>query len=215
MKNSLPILPNLIRKKGFTLIELLIVSVILVIIMGSIAIIFFQATKSWTTTEAKLQIYQNARESLNRMSREIACVFQPSDANKQLQLTSDTYDSYDKDELIFTATLNVAPGSGEYDLTHLGYRLKTDVTPPQLQRYKRDYDGTYDGSQAKLDIYWKEMAVNIISLSIEAHDGAAWQPTWSSSNLPKAIRVTIKVQDKQARFDPKEFKIEIYLPASQ
>ena len=230
MKILLPIWRILRRKRGFTIIELLVASVILVILMGSITAVFLAANRSWTQTEARLQIYQNAREALDRMSRELATAFPSSivgpldDSSNHIPLRLDdsTYDSgnHDDDQLTFVAAYNVNPGSGEYDLAHLGYRL---TLVPKLERYKKnfgsdDYLGNpYDGSTLANEPAqtWKEMTVHIISLNFRCYDGSDWNNSWTSAVLPKAIEITIKAQDKQQRYAPKTFQDKIYLPTSQ
>ena len=235
MKILLPMWLTLRRKRGFTIIELLVASVILVILFGSITAVFLAANRSWTQTEARLQIYQNARNVLNQMSREIATAFPSSDSNKQLVLTNSTYTvdatTYDDDQLTFAAAYNFNPGSvsiyKEYDLTHLGYRLNT--TGPKLERYKKDFgskafdDTIYDGSTLANEPAqtWKEMALYVISLNFEWYNPSLSPPGFDDTNdynnttLPSAVRITIKVQDKQERYEPKTFQNVVYLSASQ
>jgi prepilin-type N-terminal cleavage/methylation domain-containing protein len=207
--------PTLHHKKGFTIVELLVAAVILVILIGSITAVFLAANRSWTQSEARLQIYQNARNSLNRMSKEIASSFASSSVNFELTDSDYSGGSYDNDQLTFVAAYNFEPDSGEYDLTHLGYRLDTtDSDNPVLQRYKKDFSSSYDGSPLDSNC-WKEMALYIISLNFRCHDGSDWKNSWSSSSLPEAVEITIQVQDKQERYDPKEFKSTVYISASQ
>ena len=147
------------------------------------------------------------------MSRELATTFPSSDSNKYLVLTDSTYSggTYDDDQLIFAAAYNFNPDSGEYDLTHLGYRLNTDdLNDIKLQRYKKDFSASYDGSSLDSNA-WKEMALYVISLNFRCYDGSNWQDSWSSTNLPKAVEITIKVQDKQKRYSPKTFQNAVYI----
>lgn len=174
---------------------------------GSITAVFLAANRSWTQSEARLQIYQNARGALDRMSRELTCAFQPSDPAMQ-KFDWDT--APDPDELHFTATYNFSPESGEYDLCHLGYRR--DNSNNEIERYKEDY-GNPGGS-------WMPMAEHITSLSFEYYDGpsSSWVLTWDDTAkdyLPKAVKITIQAQDKQQRYSPKTFQNVVYLPASQ
>ncbi|MCK4519400.1 MAG: prepilin-type N-terminal cleavage/methylation domain-containing protein, partial [Candidatus Omnitrophica bacterium] len=110
-------MPN---KKGFTLIEVLIASVILVIVMGSMTMVFIEANRAWTQTEAKLQVYQNAREALSRMTRELTCAYKSSSAASTLQKFKW---NGGLEQLSFTAAFNINYSTNEYDLTKLGYWL--------------------------------------------------------------------------------------------
>jgi len=204
-------------------IEVLVAAVIFVILAASITTVFLGANRSWIQTEARLQIYQNAQEALDRMSKELTTVFPsttvgPLDDSSNhipLKLDDSTYDggSYDDDQLTFVAAYNVSPDSGEYDLTHLGYRLDTtDTNNPKLQRYKKDFSASYNGSTLDSGC-WKEMAEYIISLNFRCYDGANWQDNWSSATLPKAVEITVMLQDKQRKYNPQTFQNIIHLPA--
>jgi len=191
------------KKEGITLIELLIAGVILVILFSSITAIFIGTNKSWVQNEARIQIYQNAREALDRMSREISCAFQPSSGSmQQLELTDDA-DGHGNDRLEFTAAINEPNGTGEYDLCKIGYQL--DSANSILERYELDYGGSETGY-----IPWVE---HITSLQFLAFDTAGSQhASWSGSNLPKAIEIQIQAQDSQQRYEtPMEFKTKVYL----
>jgi len=226
MKILLLIWQSLRRRKGFTIIELLVASTILVILFSSITAVFLAANRAWTQSEARAQIHQNAREALSQMSREIATAFPsstvgPLDGGSHIPLKLDnlsyTVDStsFDKDQLTLVAAYNFAPVSGEYDLTHLGYRLNTaDLDDIKLQRYKKDFCSTYDGSTLDSNA-WKEMALYIISLNFRCHDSSSWNDIWTSPALPEAVEITIQVQDKQKRYEPMTFQNVVYLSTSQ
>lgn len=204
MRRLLHILPS---KKGFTLIEVLIASVILVIVMGSMTMVFIEANRAWIQTEAKLQVYQNAREALNRMTRELACAYQSSSAASGLQKFK--WDDSQK-KLAFTAAFNITYGTNEYDLTKLGYWL--DGTT--LKRYKKDYGGGASGT-------WSPIAENITTLTFRYYDHKlaipAWVTLWDPAAtppkdyLPKAVEITIIAQDKQGRLT-KTFVDTVYIP---
>jgi len=220
-------------------VELLIASVILVILFSSITVIFMGTNRSWVQGEARLQIYQNAREALNQMSRELSSAFSsttvgPLDGSNHIPLRLDSYTytidgiTYDKDQLTFVAAYNFNPNPGEYDLTHLGYRLDTtDTNNPKLQKYKKNFSASYDGSTLDSGC-WKEMAEYIISLNFRCYytgtpakactvvDSDNWYKSWCEDCLPEAVEVTVKLQDKQKRYEtPMEFKNVVYLSASQ
>jgi prepilin-type N-terminal cleavage/methylation domain-containing protein len=229
-KNTFSIL-SLHGRKGFTIIELLVAGVILTILIGGVTAIFLAANRSWRQTEARLEIYQNARDALGQISRELTTAFPSTTVGPlnggnhiPLKLDNETYAkdgiTYDKDQLTFVAAYN-----GEYDLTHLGYRLNTsDLDDIKLQRYKKnfgsdDYQGDpYDGStlEDEPEQTWKEMALYVISLNFRCYNDSTsnWQNDWNETTLPKAVEITIKVQDKQKRYEPMEFRNIVYIPTS-
>lgn len=205
MRHLLPISPS--KRKAFTLIEVLVASVILVIIVGSMTIIFLQANKSWSETEARLQVYQNSREALNAMSRDIACAYQSSSTVAKF--------NYDGTTLYFTAAVNTNYGTNEYDLSIVGYRESTTLTNT-LEKYKEDYDGTQGNPWSAVAGNWNPLAESITTLDFQfSHPGVssgAWQNTWAESYLPQAVKITIDAEDKQARFS-KTFETIVYIPA--
>jgi len=209
VRRLLPISPS--KRKAFTLIEVLVASVILVIIVGSMTIIFLQANKAWSETEARLQVYQNSREALNAMSRDIACAYQSTSTLAKLD--------YDGTTLYFTAAVNSNYDTNEYDLSIVGYRESTTLTNT-LEKYKEDYDGSQLDPWVVDPNCWNPLAENITALSFEFydHEGSppGWFSTWDSSvggndYLPQAIKITIDAEDKQARFS-KTFETTVYIP---
>ncbi|MCK5306633.1 MAG: prepilin-type N-terminal cleavage/methylation domain-containing protein [Candidatus Omnitrophica bacterium] len=206
MRHLLRILPK--NKKGFTLIEVLIASVILVIVMGSMTLVFIEANRAWTQSEAKLQVYQNAREALSRMTRELACAYQSSSSTTLEKFNWD--DSQKK--LAFTAAFNVVYDTDEYDLTKLGYWL--DTTTMTLKRYKKDYGGGGGGT-------WNPIAENIKTLAFKYYDHkldiwvSVWDPAGATPRdyLPRAVEITITAEDKQGRFT-RTFVDTVYIPMS-
>lgn len=60
------------RVAGFTLIELLVAIGLMIILMGAVAIIFFQSTDLFKTSEARMQIANNARTALDMLARDLA-----------------------------------------------------------------------------------------------------------------------------------------------
>jgi len=206
VRRLLPISPS--KRKAFTLIEVLVASVILVIIVGSMTIIFLQANKAWSETEARLQVYQNSREALNAMSRDIACAYQSTSTLAKL--------NYDGTTLYFTAAVNSNYDTNEYDLSIVGYRI--DTTTNTVEKYKEDYDGTQTAGWTATAGNWNPLAENITGLTFEFYDHTliipAWVNTWASGTkdyLPQAIKITIDAEDKQARFS-KTFETTVYIP---
>ena len=205
MRHLLLISPS--RRKAFTLIEILVASVILVIIVGSMTIIFLQANRSWSETEARLQVYQNTREVLNTASRDIACAYQSGNTLAKF--------NYDGTNLYFTAAVNTNYDTNEYDLSIIGYRI--DTATNTVEKYKEDYDGSQDDPWLSDSDCWNPLAENITALDFEFYDPTVpgWLASgsnWSSDYLPQVVKILITAEDKQARFS-KSFETMVYIPA--
>jgi prepilin-type N-terminal cleavage/methylation domain-containing protein len=212
VRRLLPISPS--KKRAFTLIEILVASVILVIIVGSMTIIFFQANRSWTDTEARLQVYQNSREVLNSISRDLACAYQSSSTLAKMDYNS----SAANPKLLFTAAVNTNYGTNEYDLSIVGYMMSSSSTNT-VDKYKEDYDGTQSSPWSDSSGNWNPLAENITALDFEFYDHEAatpaWITDWDSSTkdyLPQAVKISLTAEDKQQRFS-KTFETTVYIPA--
>lgn len=71
-----------LRPRAFTLIELLVAIGLMVLLMGSVSMIFFGSSEVFQTERARIQIASNARTSLDMLSRDLAgCL--PIDSRSQ------------------------------------------------------------------------------------------------------------------------------------
>ena len=59
------------RFYGFTLVELLISLSLMIIVVGSLVIIFNAVTKMMATTENTMFVFQNARAGLNNLAKDL------------------------------------------------------------------------------------------------------------------------------------------------
>src|SRR5262249_38304026 len=62
---------RLSRDRGFSLIELMMVLVVFLVVMGSIFRLMSNATARSSTEQAKLDMFQEAREFMDQMSRDL------------------------------------------------------------------------------------------------------------------------------------------------
>lgn len=69
-------------RAAFTLIELLVAIGLMIILMGAVALIFFQSTDLFKTSEARMQIANNARTALDMLARDLAGSL-PTDSKAQ------------------------------------------------------------------------------------------------------------------------------------
>jgi type II secretory pathway pseudopilin PulG len=67
------ILRRLRREEGYTLIELLLVCVILSTVLGSISVLFIQASQAEVDMNRRFRAQQDARVAVDKMRREIHC----------------------------------------------------------------------------------------------------------------------------------------------
>jgi prepilin-type N-terminal cleavage/methylation domain-containing protein len=176
------------KKRAFTLVEILIALAILAMIVASTFTIFRSASKSWQKGEIRSERYHNARTAIGRMSMEIS----------QAVINNNSLCEFigEKDSVNFISF--VSKESGIFELAEIGYWLSKDKK--LLMRnddYEPDYDfSTYDDSDTLSD--------NVSELEFLYYDGLIWLDTWHSDktldiNLPKAVKIRIKVDDKRSK----------------
>ncbi len=207
---------------GVTLMELLVAMVILAIIVASVYVAFNSGKQSWQVGETIVQKYQNARGALDMMSREISAMY---------LVTQNIYKTgliYESGEFRFVASIDSDSHSGSWDLCKVGYQYyeNDDDGDGQIEisekRIQRGFDPDPDLSD---DIVisssnWQPLVSNINSLEFKCWDENnnehdEWDstdPTKEYWELPKAVEITIRVQDDKQIAEEREFKTVVYIP---
>jgi type II secretory pathway pseudopilin PulG len=83
----LRILRRLRREGGYTLIELLLVCVILSTVLGSISVLFIQASQAEVDMNRRFRAQQDARVAVDKMRREIHCANEITPAGVSAEIT--------------------------------------------------------------------------------------------------------------------------------
>ncbi len=175
-------------KKGFTLVEILIALAILAMIVASTFTIFRSASKSWQKGETRSERYQNARNAIGRISSEISQSV--INNNALCRFTGE------KNEISFISFIST--DAGVFELSEIEYWL--DGARKLLMR-NDDIDPDYDFTTCD---HSEILSDNISELEFSYFDGLAWKDAWSSDQssgvgLPKAVRIRLRVEDKNAR----------------
>lgn len=200
------------KRNSFTLLEMLVAMAILGVVMAVLYTSFRGGTSSWTAGDARSQRCQNARAVLEIMSRDLKQAFTMSGTNLQLQGTNNTWTDgatvRTADSIYFTSASNYPNASGEYDLCEVGYYLIT--TARSLYRLEDDSidPDLTDGSGA-------EIGLHVIGLDLRYHDGSSWSSNGTytkSATLPKAVEITLTVEDEDQIETPRDFKTIVYIP---
>ena len=198
---------NMSKKSGFTLIEILVATTILVIAMAAIYVSFRGGLTSWTKGTARMERYLNARAALDMMSREIRAAF--------IYTTNNEFFYGRIDSLNFVAV--IGPVGAITDLYTIRYyhsgREIFRADEPGVDSDIRVVYGTPHSFP---------LVSNITSLTFQYHDGSNWLATWDSTpggtevgRLPRAVEITITVQDELRPEIAPEFSTIVYLPASR
>lgn len=130
---------------GFTLIEVLIVTIIFSIVVAGLFTVFKSGLDSWHRAETLLDVYNNARVTLDLLEREVSSAFLYQDGTntnywtKFLGTTSGSRIKTNSaaDEIFFVAPVEGNPG--KQDLCEVGYWLRNDNC---LMRHYEYFDGS-------------------------------------------------------------------------
>ena len=200
---------------GVTLMELLVAMVILAIIVASVYVAFNSGKQSWQVGETIVQKYQNARGALDMMAREISAMYLVTQSIYKTGLIYDN--STSPPEFRFVASIPSKEHDGDWDLCKIGYRHD------EGDEIERGFNINPNLKNLDITSGWQPLVSNINSLEFKLYywDGSKWdeKDTWDSTDptkeyweLPKAVEITIRVQDDKQIAEEREFKTVVYIP---
>ena len=197
------------KSTGFTLIEMLVSLVIVAIIVASVYTAFDCGKNSWQVGDIIVQRCQNARAALDFMSREISAMYLTISSIYETGLI------YDSSSFRFVACIPEEDDS-DWDLRQIGY--KYDSTDKEIERAFTGGFTTLSNPSS-----WQPLVSNIYGLNFTCLDATFTEcSSWDSVNagptfekLPKAVIITINVQDNKQLQDAKTFSTIVRIPGSE
>lgn len=211
-------LPNVNRPrlKGFTILEVVVSMVVLVVIAGSLAMVFRTLTATWNRAETGIDVFQSAYTSLEQISREIKSAI-IDEGNKFYLLAINTDGSHisatTSDEIYFVVRIKDA---GQQKLYEVGYWLR-DTGPDRddsLRRHLIEVAIPVNFTSSPSDIF----AANIIGFELlfwgaTTTDWTNAALSWDSrvSGRPRAIKIRLRIADNRRTLE-REFEKVIFLP---
>ncbi len=212
-------------RRAFTLIEILIATAILSVIVGVCAFAFKTATDVWTKAEARFDRYQNARAALEMMAREIssAVIMAHSIYHIDLVYRNDAIVTHPF-EFLFVAPVD---SGATFDLVGLGYWHN----PGNRTLYRRIQTTHPSGNWWRSGTWNMPLTENATSLSFEFYNHLGEiRSNWDSrdsaergglpvigateNRLPRAVKITITVQDPRGIEGPQTFSTMAYIGAA-
>ncbi|MCK5654771.1 MAG: prepilin-type N-terminal cleavage/methylation domain-containing protein [Candidatus Aureabacteria bacterium] len=207
--------------EGFTLIELIIAVLIAALVVSAVYGSFQAGLNSWKNAQFKIELYQNARVALEQMSKEIRGGF-ISDKNSYYKFIGKdaAYRDRDADVLDFIST-----SSGLDGLCEIGYFINDDLDS-DVSNLERRCDSTPDdefleGGTTDL------LAMFVVGLNFKYFDGEEWKDSWVVDEndedesweaedrcLPKAIEITLSIQNPEVQQKPLIFSTMVSIPTS-
>jgi len=192
------------KEGAFTLVEIIVSCAILVILMGALYRVFLGSSSAWQKGEARTRMYQNARITLDLMSREIKASFISRSDPHLIFKGNQSF-------LTFVSVSNTPDKVGEYDLRKIEYSLSEERLRRRIETRLDSFSG---GATATIG----ERILNLI-FSYWGQD--QWQEFWDSTkgtpdnaddSLPEAVKITISTQDEEAHEPRLILSTVVYLP---
>jgi prepilin-type N-terminal cleavage/methylation domain-containing protein len=206
-------------KNGFTLIEVMLAIAISVVIVGTVYVTFYQSHKVTTTVAAQTEVYQMARLCLDRMMKDLTCIyFSPylilDEDLKKNEKANELAQKYrfigknendgtnDTDRIYFTTTSGIGLGDIDGIVNEVDYELKEDPDNKGLYFLMRREDNKpHDGITDPGKNPGMEIAENVVSMNIVYYDKSGkesddWDATSTSPPaLPSLIKITLNFKN--------------------
>lgn len=187
------------RSDGFTLIEVLLATLIAAAIAGAVTISLSQALRARTRAHSRQEAFARVSTAVDRVALDAQNLIRSGDLYDVRVLVVDSgsgnLEGEHDEALLFSHSRRQARPLSEQNegaAYEVQYRLQSpaDLRAAGYTLWRRADpvpDETSDGGGVATPI-----VQGIAALSIEAFDGAEWQPTWDSDRdgFPHAIRVT-------------------------
>jgi prepilin-type N-terminal cleavage/methylation domain-containing protein len=197
---------------GFTLLEILVALSVLGLILGAVYGTYRAVTSSITDLQPRLDLDQEGRFFLQRLSRQIRCCYggrteqtpgPVQDQNDMSQMTSREGPSLfqggravsDGSLLQFVTTSNTLDRRSRVGyLAVVSYRM--DTLQHKLLTREHIY-GRRSTDDEEED--WRVALADVLEADFEYFDGADWRKEWDSNTTggpPKAVRIKLVLESK-------------------
>jgi len=185
-------------RRGFTVLELVVAISIAAIVTAAIASSLSQLGRARDVAHLRMTATRRATDALEHLRRDVQSVLRSDDLfHTRFRLAPETGSlegrQVDRDQLLaFGQRLRpVRPidYSGEGQEYETQYRIETDGQGPSLWRRRDPVPDQFEAAGGVAE----PLGDGIVSLRLEAYDGAAWRQEWDSDidGLPWSVRATV------------------------
>jgi prepilin-type N-terminal cleavage/methylation domain-containing protein len=198
-----------VRPRGLTLLETLVALAITALLLGALGGAVRRAADARTRTTAAADRAALTRTLLFRLATEIeaARVPAPTDAAGFERFVVESTGSWSAIRLATVATVPLAATTPTSDVHAVGYRIEADPARPGTAVLVRR-DALPGADEPPGD----PVLAGVRSFHIRCFDGDTWLPQWPSGSLPRAVEVTLGVDDGLGGTD--ERAVTVALPSS-
>ncbi len=197
------------NNSAFTLVELIVAISLATMIILITAIIFKQASRAFSKSDARNEVYQNVRTTFDIIKRDIS--------GSTLNTNNELFKAFNNVSAASYSTIGAKEGSdiltllsstpNLYDrpIALITYYLKTDNV---LYKLEKTGTSTLNTSIAGFDpdteTSYRELGFNVSTLQLRYLDtDGTWGDTWDSTTkkyLPDAVEVAMTISDMRNRY---------------
>lgn len=184
---------------GFSLAEVLAALTIGAMILVAVLSVYSQAERSVAAVNRKLDSIRIPAEVLQRIAEDLDRTVSPG-ADTRITIEPGVEDGYQKSRLTITRTLNANSSKPEIfkEITwQAGYDFDSDAEGLVIYRGHRGIaledkllEGDSQKSKADRELF-VPMCAGVTYFKVEVPQGEKFLDKWSSTSLPRGIRVTI------------------------
>ncbi|HEY6871900.1 MAG TPA: GspJ family type II secretion system protein [Geobacteraceae bacterium] len=189
------------RNSGFTLLEVLVALMLLVILSGALYGTYFSLMRGREAAVEKMEARRELSATLDQLRRELSSVYFNT-TNTRLHFVVEDRDYFGKPASTLDFTAIAPPRSDSLiasDQVRLTYKAVEKEQKLLLARQAQDL---YVNADPLPYPQMKELEGFLVECSA---DGAKWVRTWdtklNAGQLPKAVRVTIRVREGEKTVD--------------
>lgn len=206
------------KENGFTLVEMLVTTLIFSLVLGAIYFSFHTSLNAWNKGEERMGLYQEARLTLNDLSRELRTAFISPNPNQAIEFigTDQRQEIGDADTLSFFtlpswSQYNPSPNLKPSPLLKIDLFMEYSLEQDTFFLYKKETPAY--GPEAGQERI-RKITYPCSGLNFRYYDGTNWLTEWQSEgSLPRAVEVIFILQDEaKKKFT---FKNSILIPAGQ
>ena len=200
---------------GFTLVEILLATIIGAMIAVAAFAVFRSVTGNRDALEYYAEIMANGRYALNLIRDDLANFYRDEDPEMMcLRGIKRDIEGKPADRLIIyvVSEQKVRKAAQEGDVYEVEYGISED-TEKGISFLARRCGAVEDKSIGNSGGIMTRVARYIDELKFEYFDGQDWQRQWQQADLPRRVRVTLKLLDVESNHSPLEISQEVSLPA--
>lgn len=176
--------------KGFTLFELLVVLVVMSVVSTIGISVYVRLTEVWRISAMRMELGATAEDIFQSIRLDMNNVVSSQRTGQAIRgvdvlSEKDVYRRVPLDNDYFILPILQTGANGTTERLAIKYHINRESGTDALTRTLGPMDGSEPGGASQV------IADNVLALDVEYLSAGAWQPAWSGTTQPEAVRVHI------------------------